>query len=171
MLLQGRYSTPFDEGAPASRQRGADQGAIGREAAAAALVGELVDEADRQRRVGEDRRPDLDGDRADGEEVEHVGELRHAADRDDRDVDDLADLVHDPQRDRLDRRAGQAAVDVAEQRLRPRRRDGDPGQRVDRGQRVGAGVGDGPGDRAARRRRSARASPAAAGRSRAGRPP
>ena len=87
------------------RQRRADQRRVAREAAAAALGGELVDEADRQRRVGEDRRADLDRDRADGEEVEHVGELRHAPDRDDRDVDDLADLVHDPQRDRLDRRA------------------------------------------------------------------
>ena len=60
--------------------------------------------------------PDLDGDRADREEVEHVGELGHAADRDDRDRHRLGRLVHDPQRDRLDRRPAQPAVDVAEQR-------------------------------------------------------
>ena len=35
----------------------------------------------------------------DGEEVEHVGQLRDAADRDDRDLDRLDRLVDDPQRD------------------------------------------------------------------------
>ena len=41
---------------------------------------------------------------------------RDAADGDDRDLDRLDRLVHDAQRDGLDRRAAQAAVDVAEQR-------------------------------------------------------
>ncbi len=129
------------------RQRGPDERRVRVEPAAAALSLELVDEPDRQRRVGEDRRADLDRDGADGEEVEDVGELGDAADRDDRDVDDLGDLVDDPQRDRLDRGARQTAVDVAEQRLRSGRRDGDARQRVDRGQGVRAGVGDGAGDR------------------------
>ena len=93
----------------------------------------LSDEANRQDGVGEDRRPDLDGHGADRQEVEHVGQLRHAADRDHRDVDDLADLVDDPERDRLDRRAAQPAIHVPEQRTLTRRRDGDARQRVDRG--------------------------------------
>ncbi len=83
--------------------------------------------------------------RPDGQEVEHVAELRDAADRDDRDVHDLGDLVDDPQRDRLDGRPRQPAVDVAEQRTGPIRPDGDPGQRVDGRDRVGAGPARWPG--------------------------
>ena len=46
----------------------------------------------------------------DRQEVEDVGEVRDAADGDDRDVHDLGGLVDDPQRDRLDGRTRQAAV-------------------------------------------------------------
>ena len=90
-----------------------------------AFRAELVDEAGGQRRIGEDGRPDLHRHGADGEVVEHVGELRHAPDRHDRNADDLADLVHDPQRDRLDRGPGEPAIRVAEERPRARRPDGD----------------------------------------------
>ena len=74
-------------------------------------------------------------------------EVRDATDRDDRDLHRLGRLEDDPQRDRLDRRPGQAAVRIAEQRSLPTRPDGDARQRVDRRQGVGAGLLDGPGDR------------------------
>ena len=74
-------------------------------------------------------------------------ELGHAADRDDRDGHGLGRLVDDPQRHGLDRRPTQAAVDVAEQRPAAVGRHGDARQGVDRGQRVGPRVGDGPRDR------------------------
>src|SRR5262245_38455414 len=54
-------------------QRGPDEILVGGEPAAAALPGEFVDEPDRERRVGEDRRAHLDRDRADREKVEDVG--------------------------------------------------------------------------------------------------
>ena len=76
---------------------------MGPDAKPLALGRELVDQADRQRRVGEDRRADLDRDGTDRQEVEDVGQLGDAADRDDRDLDGLGGLVDDPQRDRLDR--------------------------------------------------------------------
>ena len=60
-----------------------------------------------------------------------------------------ADLVDDPQRDGLDRRAATARRRCC--RAAASLRAGAtaiPRQRVDRGQRVGAGVGDRPGDRA-----------------------
>ena len=118
-----------------------------RQAAPAALAASSSDESDRDGRVGEDRGADLDRHRADGQEVEDVGELRDAADRDDRDPHGLDGLVHDPQRDGLDGRSAQPAVDVAQQRPIPARRERDPGQRVDGGQRIGAGVSDRSGDR------------------------
>ncbi len=101
----GRYSTPFDDGRSGLAWEGrADELSIGRHAATTAFRRQLVDQAHGERRIGEDRGADLDGDRPDREEVEDVVESRHATDGDDRDADRLGRLVDDAQGDRLDRR-------------------------------------------------------------------
>ena len=85
---------------------------------------------------------------ADGQVVEGVVEGGDPPDPHDRDIHDLRDFVYDPQAHRLDRRAGQAAVDFAEERFARPRVDGHTRQRVDRGERVGTRAGDRLGDRA-----------------------
>src|SRR4051794_16735013 len=60
-------------GGRTARQGRPDQVAIRREPAPPALRPQLVDQPDRQGRIGEDRRPDLDRDCADREEVEDIG--------------------------------------------------------------------------------------------------
>mgnify|MGYP001693751012 CR=1 FL=1 len=86
---------------------------------------------------------DLDGAGAAQHEFKGVRCAHDAADADDRQADGAGDLPDHAQRDRLDRRAGEAAGDVGEHRAAALQIDGHANQRVDQRQRIRAGVGAG----------------------------
>ena len=83
----------------------------------------------------------LDGTRADYQEVHHVVERRDPAHRDHRDCLQLRDSPHGAQRERLDRGSAEAAGHVAQDRLAAPPIDRHSHERVHRAHGVGPSIG------------------------------
>ena len=99
---------------------------------------EFTGDGDHPSRLGEEPGADLDGARAGHEELQGIVEPHDAAESDDRDSDDLSDLIRHPHRDRLDRWAGQPTGPVGKDGPAATDVDGHTDERVDQADRVGA---------------------------------
>src|SRR5262249_60674491 len=102
--------------AACSRPEGTDDVANGGDAVRGAPGPHLVGDADWRGWVVEVGGADLDGGGAAGEELEGVLAGADAADADHRDADGAGDVVDHAERDRLDRRTGEAAPAAREGR-------------------------------------------------------
>ena len=96
-----------------------------------------VEHFHRRRWIVEVHGADLNRRCAGDEELHHVVDRGDAADADDRRFDGLGRLIHGPQGDRLDRRAAEAAHDVAQHRPAASPVDRHAEARVDQRDRVG----------------------------------
>ena len=103
---------------------------------------EIVDQPDRQSRINEDPRSNLNRRRSREEELKGIVESHDPAHANHRDTDCRCNLIDHANRNRLDCRAGDSAGVVCQERFPPAHVDGHSDEGIDQRDRVRAGLFD-----------------------------